>query len=100
MSNEKEKILNVILLGDSLVGKTSLMNQYVKKLFYDYTLSTMGINFETKEIIVDDRDVKIRVSLLLFVCVLFVNCYQIICSRFGIRVSIFYYRTNAQRGMG
>lgn len=63
MSNKKEKILNVILLGDSDVGKTSLMNQYVKKQFYDYTSPTIGINFETKEIVVDERVVTMRVNI-------------------------------------
>lgn len=73
MSNKKEKILNVILLGDSDVGKTSLMNQYVKKQFYDYTSQTIGINFETKEIVVDERVVTMRVNITLCpLCILLI----------------------------
>ncbi|KAG5639364.1 Ras- protein Rab-7 [Sphagnurus paluster] len=48
-------LLKVIILGDSGVGKTSLMNQYVNKRFSNQYKATIGADFLTKEVMVDDR---------------------------------------------
>ena len=42
--------LQVIILGDSGVGKTSLMNQYVNKKFSNQYKATIGADFLTKEV--------------------------------------------------
>ena len=55
MSARKKVPLKVILLGDSGVGKTSLMNQYVNKTISNQYNSTIGIVFLTKEVNVGDR---------------------------------------------
>ena len=51
----------VIILGDSGVGKTSLMNQYVNKKFSASYKATIGADFLTKEVLVDDRLVTMQV---------------------------------------
>ncbi|KAE9545883.1 hypothetical protein FO519_010905, partial [Halicephalobus sp. NKZ332] len=38
----KKALLKVIILGDSGVGKTSLMNQYVNKRFSNQYKATIG----------------------------------------------------------
>ena len=43
-------IQKVIILGDSGVGKTSLMNQYVNKKFSNQYKATIGADFLTKEV--------------------------------------------------
>ena len=43
-------VLQVIILGDSGVGKTSLMNQYVNKKFSNQYKATIGADFLTKEV--------------------------------------------------
>ena len=43
------------------VGKTSLMNQYVNKRFSNQYKATIGADFLTKEIMVDDRLVTMQV---------------------------------------
>lgn len=53
-------LLKVIILGDSGVGKTSLMNQYVNKRFSNQYKATIGADFLTKEVIVDDRLVTMQ----------------------------------------
>lgn len=46
------------------VGKTSLMNQYVNKKFSNQYKATIGADFLTKEVMVDDRLVTMQVSFL------------------------------------
>jgi len=53
--------LKVIILGDSGVGKTSLMNQYVNKKFSSAYKATIGADFLTKEVMVDDRLVTVQI---------------------------------------
>ncbi|KAA8541795.1 hypothetical protein F0562_022947 [Nyssa sinensis] len=45
----------VIILGDSGVGKTSLMNQYVNRKFSNQYKATIGADFLTKEVQFEDR---------------------------------------------
>lgn len=63
MSSGKKVLLKVIILGDSSVGKTSLMNQYVNKRFSNQYKATIGADFLTKEVVVDDRVVTVQVRL-------------------------------------
>ena len=52
------------------VGKTSLMNQYVNKRFSNQYKATIGADFLTKEVMVDDRLVTMQVSLV-WLCMFF-----------------------------
>ena len=74
MASRKKVLLKVIILGDSGVGKTSLMNQYVNKRFssqYKVKIflgrgsnldqATIGADFLTKEVLVDDRMVTLQI---------------------------------------
>merc|ERR1711998_395988 len=52
-SNTRKKVLlKVIILGDSSVGKTSLMNMYVNRKFNNQYKATIGADFLTKEVMV------------------------------------------------
>mmetsp|Transcript_136660 Transcript_136660/g.340796 ORF Transcript_136660/g.340796 Transcript_136660/m.340796 type:complete len:215 (-) Transcript_136660:64-708(-) len=57
----KKQLLKVIILGDSGVGKTSLMNQYVNKKFSNQYKATIGADFLTKEVIIDDKLVTLQI---------------------------------------
>mmetsp|Transcript_78783 Transcript_78783/g.211562 ORF Transcript_78783/g.211562 Transcript_78783/m.211562 type:complete len:206 (-) Transcript_78783:254-871(-) len=61
MASRKKVLLKVIILGDSGVGKTSLMNQYVNKKFSNQYKATIGADFLTKEVTVDDRLVTMQI---------------------------------------
>uniref|UniRef100_A0A8C1GWH2 RAB7a, member RAS oncogene family n=1 Tax=Cyprinus carpio TaxID=7962 RepID=A0A8C1GWH2_CYPCA len=61
MTSRKKVLLKVIILGDSGVGKTSLMNQYVNKKFSNQYKATIGADFLTKEVMVDDRLVTMQI---------------------------------------
>lgn len=45
------------------VGKTSLMNQYVNKKFSGQYKATIGADFLTKEVMVDDKLVTMQVCV-------------------------------------
>ncbi len=50
MLGQKALPLKVILLGNSGVGKTSIINKYVKNVFHDNLKPTIGIDFANKPI--------------------------------------------------
>uniref|UniRef100_T1JBV4 Ras-related protein Rab-7a n=1 Tax=Strigamia maritima TaxID=126957 RepID=T1JBV4_STRMM len=61
MTSRKKVLLKVIILGDSGVGKTSLMNQYVNKKFSNQYKATIAFDFLTKELMIDDRLVTMMI---------------------------------------
>lgn len=65
MATKKKVLLKVIILGNTGVGKTSLMNQYVNKKFSGQYKATIGADFLTKEVMVDDRIVTMQVSIIM-----------------------------------
>ena len=48
--NENDKLFNVITLGDSGVGKTSILKRYAYNTFDEKILPTIGIGFIFKEV--------------------------------------------------
>ncbi|CCK72975.1 Rab family GTPase YPT7 KNAG_0M01220 [Huiozyma naganishii CBS 8797] len=61
MSFRKKNILKVIILGDSGVGKTSLMHRYVNDKYSQQYKATIGADFLTKEVTVDDKVATMQV---------------------------------------
>ena len=61
MSHRKKVLLKVIILGDSGVGKTSLMNQYVNQRYTEQYKATIGADFLTKDVMIDDKLVTLQV---------------------------------------
>ena len=61
MAARRKVFLKVIILGDSKAGKTSLMNQYVNKKFSSQYKATIGADFLTKEVVVDERLVTMQI---------------------------------------
>ncbi len=61
MSPRHKILVKIILLGDSGVGKTSLMNQYVHNKFTNQYKATIGADFLTKDVLVDNRLVRMQI---------------------------------------
>jgi len=55
MASQKKILLKIIVLGESGVGKTSLLIRYVENRFTLNTKSTIGANFLTKRVEVGDK---------------------------------------------
>ena len=60
MTEKKEIILKIIILGSSEVGKTSILNRYFNNNFSPNLLSTIGIDFKTKFFKFDEEKVKLN----------------------------------------
>jgi len=60
-STRKKVLLKIIILGDSGVGKTSLMNQFVTRKFSAQYKATIGADFLTKEVMIDDKLVTLQI---------------------------------------
>lgn len=87
MASRKKVFLKVIILGDTGVGKTSLMNQFVNKKFSGQYKATIGADFLTKEVTVDDRIVTMQVCYyILKYLMLCYSCYSCYTVRLIIRV--------------
>jgi len=59
--SHRRTLLKVILLGDSGVGKTSLMDRFVNKKFSAQYKATIGADFLTKEVEIDERLVTLQI---------------------------------------
>ena len=53
--------ITCVIIGDSGVGKTSLMGQFVSHKFSNQYKATIGADFLTKEVPIDDRLVTTQV---------------------------------------
>eukprot|EP00831_Metopus_contortus_P008778 TRINITY_DN13377_c0_g1_i1.p1 TRINITY_DN13377_c0_g1~~TRINITY_DN13377_c0_g1_i1.p1 ORF type:complete len:218 (+),score=32.48 TRINITY_DN13377_c0_g1_i1:171-824(+) len=60
-SVKKKTLIKVILIGDSGVGKTSLMQRFIHNKFFTQFKTTIGADFSTKDIMMDERPVSVQV---------------------------------------
>ncbi len=68
MTEAKELIKKICLLGDAAVGKTSLIRQYVYSSFDDKYITTIGTKVTKKTLVFKhpNQDMKVRISLLIW----------------------------------
>ena len=67
MTNFKKQVedlptFNIITLGDTTVGKTSIINRYIQNIFMENTLLTCGFYKSSKEIVLKNNK-KIKLNL-------------------------------------
>jgi small GTP-binding protein len=68
MTETKELIKKICLLGDAAVGKTSLIRRYVYSSFDDKYITTIGTKVTKKSLVFKhpSQDMKVRISLLIW----------------------------------
>tara|TARA_Y100000590_G_scaffold343714_2_gene392827 strand:+ start:28278 stop:28919 length:642 start_codon:yes stop_codon:yes gene_type:complete len=55
-----EIIYKVAIIGESYTGKSSLLNRYIKKSFNNSFVSTIGVDFFIKNLMINNKLVKIQ----------------------------------------
>ena len=53
----------VVLIGESGVGKTSIISRYTTNIFKSQLMSTPGANFVTKNVIMEDENQSIKFEI-------------------------------------
>lgn len=53
--------LKILLVGDSSVGKTTLLLKYVEGQFSESHITTIGVEYKDKEIIINNRKVNLQI---------------------------------------
>ena len=78
--SNKKVLLKMILIGDSGVGKSSLMNQFIEKTFTAQYKATIGADFLTKEVSICGTATTLQIwdtglffIFFLFICLLKFN---------------------------
>ena len=63
MEDRKDKydiMIKALLIGDSTVGKTSIIGKYLDKNFSDKTKNTVGIDFKNIKLKIDDENIYLQ----------------------------------------
>lgn len=55
-----DRLVKLLVIGDSGVGKTSLISRYVDDTFKDNYINTVGIDFKIKELQLQQTHVKLQ----------------------------------------
>ena len=59
MSNEY--ITKIVTLGDTTVGKTSIILRFTKEKYTQNRLATIGVDFKFKTVLLKDKKIKIQI---------------------------------------
>ena len=61
MSSESAQTFKILTIGESNVGKTSILRRFVENKFSKIHLSTIGIDYRTKSLHVYGKDIKLKI---------------------------------------
>jgi len=56
-----DKLFKIVLVGDSGVGKSNILSRYINDEFYHESKSTIGVEFCTRTLFIDDFVIKIQI---------------------------------------
>jgi Ras-related protein Rab-1A len=54
-------LFKLLLIGDSCVGKSSLLHRFADDIYTDSYISTIGVDFKIKTMMVNDKMVKLQI---------------------------------------
>ena len=76
MSSKNVKNLQsfkVVLMGESGVGKTSIVNRYTKDIFENNVLSTAGVCFFSKLLDFPDLQKTCKLDVIKYIYIIYIN---------------------------
>jgi len=53
--------LKILLVGDTCVGKTSILSKYIDDIFEENHISTIGVEYKVKSIIINGIKINLRI---------------------------------------
>ena len=56
-----DKKCNLLIVGDATVGKTCILRRFAQDKFTSNYISTVGIDFFTKDVLLDDKKIHIKI---------------------------------------
>ena len=59
--DEPEITLKILLVGDSSVGKTTLLLKYVEGKFLHSHITSIDVEYKDKEIIIDNKKINLKI---------------------------------------
>ena len=59
--NDYDFLFKILVVGESSVGKTSLLLRYTDDMFNDSFMSTIGVDFKIKTVSIDGKIVKLQI---------------------------------------
>lgn len=59
MNQNNELIFKILILGESRVGKSSVLNQFTENVFVENLPPTLGIDYKIKKVKCDNVEVKL-----------------------------------------
>ena len=60
-AEDYDMIFKIVIVGDSSVGKTNIMSKYLKNEFKEDSRATVGVEFGSKEFIIDNHKIKAQI---------------------------------------
>ncbi len=61
MEEEYDFIFKIVIIGDSSVGKTGILNRYLHNEFYKDTKATVGVEFGAKKLNVNKKQIRLQI---------------------------------------
>ena len=61
IEEDYDEKIKLMILGDSTVGKSSILSKYCKNEFYEKYISTIGIDFQMKYININNKKIKLQI---------------------------------------
>ena len=56
-----DHVFKIILLGNSSVGKSTLLHRYIDNMYSDNYISTIGVDFKIKNLDINNKHIKLQI---------------------------------------